>query len=86
MQDHGTIIAHIHYSRDINWTKTLSNNLAHFSNVAFCNLCISVVDIHLIEVHTGTRTLYTGMSVAVLFIISTDLESFCGAAELFDVF
>ena len=35
-----------------------------------------MVDVHLIEVHTGTRIHYTGMSVAVLFIISIDLESF----------
>lgn len=54
----------------------MGNNLAHFSNVAFCNLHISMVDIHLTEVHTGTRTHYPGMSVAALFIISIDLKSF----------
>ena len=54
----------------------MGNNVAHFSNVAFCNLHVSMVDIHLIEVHTGTRTHYTGMSVPVLFIISIDLKLF----------
>ena len=63
-------------SRDINWTKKMGNNLAHFSNVVFCNLHISMLDIYLIEVHTGTRTHYTGMSVVVLFVISIDLKSF----------
>ena len=38
--------------RDTNWAKNLENNLAYFSNVAFCNLSISLLDIYLIEILT----------------------------------